>query len=191
MVAEGMHREVVPEDLSHDHFQRELDHSVEGKHNHDLTMKEKHESSSYHGLQHEGSIGKARAPPASVHPKHPSYERHTITHTTGKGQAHDPREDEPLILDVGPGLPEEGLPHVISESPTGTDVNVYEEAYRQEVERIKRTKGRSATVYLTRRVENQSEVGRDDNNKDLNENGGRPKIKWGNILEMAKNRAQS
>ncbi|KAI9779276.1 MAG: hypothetical protein M1816_003639 [Peltula sp. TS41687] len=175
LVSEGMHREIVPEDLSHDHLGGKLDHSAEGRHDHDSATKVNQKISSYHDSHDQSSTGKARAPPASLHPKHSSYDRRT---TTGKGQAHDPREDEPPILDVGPGVPEEGLSHVISESPIGTDINVYEEAYRQEVERIKRTQGRSATVYLTRRV---------DDTKLPTER----KIKWGNILEMARSRTQS
>lgn len=104
----------------------------------------------------------------------------------GKGQAHDPREDEPLILDVGPGSPDEGQSHVISESPTGTEMNVYETAYREEVERIRRTHGHSATIYLTRRIEHGAGTGRDDGAVNRSGPGDRPKIKWGSVLDMTK-----
>lgn len=90
------------------------------------------------------------------------------------------------MLDVGPGEPEEGVPHVISESPTGTDINIYETAYREAVERIRRDQGRAATVYLTRRVQGGAEDAARRGFTATSADGDRPKVRWGAILEKTK-----
>jgi [calcium/calmodulin-dependent protein kinase] kinase len=81
------------------------------------------------------------------------------TPTYGKGQAHDPLEDT-LFLNIGTGedFKPEDAPNqpVVSESPSNIDMNVYETAFREEVQRIKNKeepRGRRPTLYLTRRVE--------------------------------------
>jgi len=80
---------------------------------------------------------------------------------TGKGQARDPLLDV-LFLDIGTGTEEKPVDgaetHIVSESPGAVDVNIYEEAYQQEVQKILGAKGKSATVYLTRRVEDNQEI---------------------------------
>ncbi|KAH7357450.1 kinase-like domain-containing protein [Pyrenochaeta sp. MPI-SDFR-AT-0127] len=85
------------------------------------------------------------------------------TPTIGKGQAHDPLEDL-LFLNIGTGedynvAPEDAC--IVSESPSNVDMNVYETAYEEEVQRIiaqrkdqHQTTTRRPTLYLTRRVEN-------------------------------------
>ncbi|KAI9766830.1 MAG: hypothetical protein M1840_006306 [Geoglossum simile] len=82
----------------------------------------------------------------------------------GKGHAHDPLAEDPLYLHVGPGGGDAHLEpsHVVSESPPATDINVYETAYREEVERIRKRRGRGATVYLTRRVDSKAGGGSDE-----------------------------
>jgi [calcium/calmodulin-dependent protein kinase] kinase len=90
----------------------------------------------------------------------------------GKGQAHDPLEDT-LFLHIGTGSyndPARPSPintnnvapdssHIIvSESPSAVDIDVYETAYQEEIQRIIKAKesregGRRPTLYLTRRVE--------------------------------------
>ncbi|KAF2095261.1 Pkinase-domain-containing protein [Rhizodiscina lignyota] len=76
-----------------------------------------------------------------------------------KGHAHDPLEDH-LFLHIGTGIEEhdhhDGDIPVISESPGAVEIDVYEQAYKEEVERIlkeKEEKGPTPTLYLTRRVE--------------------------------------
>lgn len=86
----------------------------------------------------------------------------------GKGHAHNPLEDH-RFLSIGPG------PHpddfdgtseidfgsanydppgfVVSESPPPVGDNIFEHAYDKEVDNIYQEKGRSTTLYLTRRVE--------------------------------------
>ncbi|KAF2457205.1 kinase-like domain-containing protein [Lineolata rhizophorae] len=89
-----------------------------------------------------------------------------------KGQAHDPLEDT-LFLNIGPGPGDvvdvqnnvswtnDG--HVVSESPAAVDINVYESAYQEEIQRILAAKGRGATLYLTRRVEGNKAIRENEN----------------------------
>jgi [calcium/calmodulin-dependent protein kinase] kinase len=109
----------------------------------------------------------------------------------GKGHAHNPLEDT-LFLNIGTGedyLPEPEDGCVVSESPSNVDdLNVYETAYEEEVQRIiaqrKDQHNASAnananvksrpTLYLTRRVENVKSI-RDsdaifDEGQDLRQN---------------------
>ena len=44
-------------------------------------------------------------------------------------------------------------PPAVSESPPAAEVDIYERAYHEEVERIRRVDGREKVLYLTRRVE--------------------------------------
>lgn len=82
------------------------------------------------------------------------------TPTIGKGHAHNPLEDT-LFLNIGTGeeLAEQPGDHfIVSESPSNVDMNVYETAYQEEVQRIMKEKketqpARRPTLYLTRRVE--------------------------------------
>ncbi|KAI9671261.1 MAG: hypothetical protein M1829_004668 [Trizodia sp. TS-e1964] len=77
-----------------------------------------------------------------------------------KGHAHDLLNEEPIFVDVGMGADSsaDSGQHklIVSESPPGTEVNIYETAYREEVERIREAHGPDATVYLTKRVDRES-----------------------------------
>ncbi|EMD67790.1 hypothetical protein COCSADRAFT_34577 [Bipolaris sorokiniana ND90Pr] len=101
----------------------------------------------------------------------------------GKGHAHNPLEDT-LFLNIGTGEnfqpePEDGC--IVSESPSNVDINVYEAAYEEEVQRIiaqrrdqHNNANRRPTLYLTRRVENVKSI-RDsdaifDEGQDLRQN---------------------
>lgn len=81
--------------------------------------------------------------------------------TGRKGQAHDPLEDT-LFLNVGNGYDgatmDDGNEPVVSESPGAVSINVYEQAYQEEVDRIVKERSnnqqqRRPTLFLTRRVE--------------------------------------
>ncbi|EXJ56656.1 CAMKK/CAMKK-META protein kinase [Cladophialophora yegresii CBS 114405] len=95
---------------------------------------------------------------------------YTIDDTGHKGHAHDPLEDK-LYLFIGPStfsgtssmtdddstfIPSgDGVP-IVSESPGAADVDIYETAYRDEIERIMaraKEEQKEPNVYLTRRVD--------------------------------------
>lgn len=102
---------------------------------------------------------------------HPAPRRTGISHDRehAKGHAHDPLSDT-LFLDIGTGddpnpsmVPDgaedgAGIEHVISESPGAVDIDVYEVAYQEEMKRILEKRGKSATMYLTRRVEGNRDI---------------------------------
>lgn len=87
-----------------------------------------------------------------------------------RGHAHDPLEDQ-LYLYIGPStfsgtsstldddgtfVPGDDTVPVVSESPGAADVDIYETAYRDEIERIMaraKEEKREPNVYLTRRVD--------------------------------------
>ena len=89
-----------------------------------------------------------------------------------RGHAHDPLQDH-LYLFVGPStfadtaanmardrrlsfVPEEDDVPIVSESPGAADIDIYETAYRDEIERIRHraaVENSEPTVYLTRRVD--------------------------------------
>ena len=105
--------------------------------------------------------------------KFPPFQRmhaHTADDTGHRGHAHDPLEDQ-LYLYVGPStfagpsgnadrrpsfIPDEDDVPIVSESPGAADIDIYETAYRDEIERIRsraRVEDNEPSVYLTRRVD--------------------------------------
>ena len=97
---------------------------------------------------------------------------HNTLNEHPKGHAHNPLEDR-LYLRVGTGtgptssttddptLIEDADPdsQFFSESPHAADLNIYDQAYREEVDRIRERHSQSGsdrepTVFLTRRVDN-------------------------------------
>jgi [calcium/calmodulin-dependent protein kinase] kinase len=122
-----------------------------------------------------------RAPPSSQSTTLPGLISSSgpSTPTLGKGHAHNPLEDT-LFLNIGTG--EDSVPPdedncIVSESPSNVDMNVYEAAYEEEVQRIiaqRKDQYRRPTLYLTRRVENVKSI-RDsdcifDEGQDLRQN---------------------
>lgn len=100
----------------------------------------------------------------------------------GKGQAHDPLE-EFRFLRIGSGLgpdgseppPPDSIP-AVCESPPAAELDIYEQAYHEEVERI-RSRSMHAQLYLTRRVEDAAGVSRGD----LDDSAGRGPS-WGELM---------
>jgi [calcium/calmodulin-dependent protein kinase] kinase len=96
-------------------------------------------------------------------PKHQDEPPAAPRRETGKGQAHNPLEDT-LILGIGAGESEDaplepGEFSQVSESPGAVDINVYEKAYQEEIERLTReNRDRKPTLFLTRRVEHNKEI---------------------------------
>ena len=85
----------------------------------------------------------------------------------GKGQAHDPLSEEFRFLAVGPAAGQyprtpRDSPPIVSESPSAAEENIYDAAYHEEVERIRKNSS-NATLYMTRRVEDTHKY-KDDQN---------------------------
>ena len=80
----------------------------------------------------------------------------------GRGQAHDPLTDH-LYLGLGTSVSSAPpSPPAVSESPPAVEEpNIYEKAYHQELERLRAERGKSATLFLTRRVESKEEYQND------------------------------
>ena len=109
----------------------------------------------------------------------------------GKGQAHDPLSDH-LYLGLGPGGSSRSpSPPCVSESPPAADTNIYETAYDMEIQRLR---GRAATLFLTRRVEENEEYMKDERFMVVRDNGNSgiaPTAKSGfaRVLEEARMKA--
>lgn len=79
-----------------------------------------------------------------------------------KGHARDPLKDT-LYLDIGVDAdnPEghgDAEHPILSESPSGVDVDIYEQAWQDEMERVLQQRGRAASLYLNRRVEHREDL---------------------------------
>lgn len=107
----------------------------------------------------------------------------------GKGQAHDPLSDH-LYLALGPGgNSAPPSPPTVSESPPAADVDIYETAYHMELERIRAAQGKSATLFLTRRVEGHEPYRNDVNLVKGPSDGPKPKSGFARVLEQARQKA--
>lgn len=81
---------------------------------------------------------------------------------TAKGHARDPLKDT-LYLDIGvnPDAPDgHGDPEhpILSESPSGVETSIYEQAYKDELDRVLQQRGHEASMYLNRRVEHRDDL---------------------------------
>ena len=115
-----------------------------------------------------------------------------VTHD-GKGQAHDPLTDH-LYLGLGFGASSAPpSPPTVSESPPAVDEpNIYETAYHKELERLRAERGKSATLFLTRRVEGKEEYQNDEGliKGDVGGGGGsKAKSGFARILDQARMKA--
>lgn len=95
---------------------------------------------------------------------------HTFDDAGHRGHAHDPLEDQ-LYLFIGPStfagrssntdrrpsfVPDDDDVPIVSESPGAADIDIYETAYRDEIERIRyraKVEEPEPTVFLNRRVD--------------------------------------
>lgn len=87
---------------------------------------------------------------------------------SGKGQAHDPTEDT-LFLSIGAGWDEppqeeDSIP-IVCESPSAAGINVYEQAYQDEIQKILEARAAQPDdnphrpkIYLTKRVEGNKHI---------------------------------
>ena len=110
----------------------------------------------------------------------------------GKGQAHDPLSDH-LYLALGAGgSSAPPSPPAISESPPAADTNIYETAYHLELERIRAEQGKSATLFLNRRVEGRADYQNDEwlvKGNGGHFEGSRPRSGFAKVLEQARMKA--
>ena len=104
----------------------------------------------------------------------------------GSREGPDPQSIDVPMLNIGPGGPAEGPSDVVSQSPVGTDVNIYETAYREAVSSIMQAQGESATVYLTRQAQGGAEDAVRCGFTELGPEGDRPKVHWGTVLEKTR-----
>lgn len=82
-----------------------------------------------------------------------------------KGQARDPLEQH-IYINIGANPDDDSEHPMVSESPSAIDLNIFEEAYQDEMNRILANKGESASMYMTRRVEHRDDIRRRDQIKD-------------------------
>ncbi|KAJ9661732.1 hypothetical protein H2201_006403 [Coniosporium apollinis] len=154
LVREGVHREIP---ISDDLIRQPEELNKKAIFSEDNTSHESNRSSKQTEVSSRSEHKSPEAEPV------PAAERH-LRRETRKGQAHDPLEDT-LFLDIH--APESvsddttvdpERPHIVLESPAAADVNVYEQAYQEEIDKILKGKGERATLYLTRRVEGNKEI---------------------------------
>ncbi|KAJ9643008.1 hypothetical protein H2199_004530 [Coniosporium tulheliwenetii] len=154
LVREGVHREIP---ISDDLIRQPEELNKKAIFSEDNTSHESNRSSKQTEVSSRSEHKSPEAEPV------PAAERH-LRRETRKGQAHDPLEDT-LFLDIH--APESvsddttvdpERPHIVLESPAAADVNVYEQAYQEEIDKILKAKGERATLYLTRRVEGNKEI---------------------------------
>ena len=179
LVADGVHRNIVPPELDYPDSPRvEVSamgtDSGDGTQNWGETPSLSHANSAESGeLSRADSDNDALGPLADSFPRFQSnrIRAHTTNEAGHKGQAHDPLKDH-LYLFVGPStfaapsinperrpsfMPDEADVPIVSESPGAADFDVYETAYRDEIERLRAKVEEEHTeepdVYLTRRVD--------------------------------------
>ena len=158
LVQEGVHCKIDPDHVEKSPTNRKDGAVVQSP------MKDK--SGSYDGLKStKRSTPERKSAQPEAHRADPGtlHTGHAGRKDSGKGHAHDPLE-EYLFLDVGPFADDEPHdPPTVSESPPATEVNIYETAYHEEIERIRNEQGRQATLYLTRRVDGRKGYEQDKN----------------------------
>ena len=113
----------------------------------------------------------------------------------GKGHAHDPLEDT-LFLNIGSGsdtaVPEPDGQPAVSESPGAVDVNVYEKAYEDEIQKILTARETKPTLYLNRRVEGAKHLREHEHIIDFHRHtGGAPKLGFSKLVEKAKSHVEA
>jgi calcium/calmodulin-dependent protein kinase kinase 2 len=182
--SEGIHRQIKPDDTDTSKpLLHRIDSAVVSA---DAVMQPKEQPVHRHNFQHSFD-GTTPLP-------HLDTRR---THSVGdKGHAHDPMETEPPLLGIGPGLEADAPPEtpVCAESPTAADFNIYDAAYQLEVERIRKARGKGATVYLTRRVDSKNIDRADENMVEApkaSEIAGQPHTGWKSVLDAAREKEKN
>ncbi|KAI9746504.1 MAG: hypothetical protein M1818_000217 [Claussenomyces sp. TS43310] len=194
LAAEGIHRDVsaiVPEPRS---LAERMDSCLTSSPN----LGRSGESSVQHDGYAEGHWDGAhsdhhdRHTMSSDHPTPRVARDNRRSHSTGgKGQAHDPMDHDLLWLGIGIGAGDTELSKVeaVAESPSAAEFNIYDAAYQNEVERIRKAQGLQATVYLTRRVDRKKEYKADEhmiNAPKAEDVAGQPHAGWKGLVDAAR-----
>ena len=148
LATEGVHHDVQPPDVNlHRGMGSRMDSSV--------TMIDAPDDAHEHHEGHKLSSDEL--------PNHPHVQRQE---SGEKGHAHDPLDEEPHFLGIGTGSIDSldaPLEDIVAESPTAAEFSIYDTAYQEEVDRIRAAQGKTATVYLTRRVDSKKKYKEDEN----------------------------
>ena len=192
LVAEGVHRDIDPESFE----KNILDRDDSG-----VTYSPKTPTKRRSDHDKDPSSSSPKNPFKRALNAHPQDHRPPVHAATapqphpheGRGQAHDPLTDH-LYLGLGPkATSEPPSPPTVSESPPAVEEpNIYETAYHKELERLRAKRGKSATLFLTRRVEGKEEYQNDETliKGDVGGSGGhKGKGGFARILDQARMKA--
>jgi len=164
LVTEGVHGDFdVEEDmqkLPHQLDKVLLHDPAEGKRDGGIEQKQDETKAHFHQRQET----------AEHHPRvdDPEHHRHVERSFTfpeqdhAKGHAHDPLTDT-LFLGLGANAEDDDSPNdplhpIVSDSPPMIEMNMFEQAYQDEMKRIQERKGHGASLYLNRRVEHREDL---------------------------------
>ena len=193
LVAEGVHRDVDFANLAS--AEKEVPDREDTAVTYSPTTPTKRYSDHDHGSSPSGHTSSPKrdlhAHPKDHRPVHAATAPIPFDHH-GKGQAHDPLSDH-LYLALGAGgSSAPPSPPAVSESPPAADTNIYETAYHLELERIRAEQGRSATLFLNRRVEGREDYRNDDGlvkGDGAHFEESKPKMGFAKVLEQARMKA--
>jgi [calcium/calmodulin-dependent protein kinase] kinase len=178
-VSEGVHREIEPRDTNEP---IPLLHRMDSAVSIEPALGHMNEQPVPH---HKGQHSIDSANPA------PHLDTRKTESSGERGHAHDPMDEEPLWLGIGPGEDIDISPEtpICAESPTAAEFNIYDTAYQREVERIRAAQGHQATVYLTRRVDSKKAFKADAHMIDAPtelEVARQPHAGWKSLLDAAR-----
>ena len=130
---------------------------------------------------------------SAVPPEHRKTEQRSRTFPFdgyAKGHAHDPLEDTTFLKighDPSTARTDEDVDApIVSESPSAVDLNIYEQAYQEEMQRILDRRGREPSIYMTRRVEHRDDIRGLSAIKDAGKYAARSAAaKWGDLSSRA------
>jgi len=191
LVTEGVHRDIDLDSYSKDILDRD-DTAVSYSPTTPTKRRSDHDKDSSSSSPKTPSKRTLNAHPRDHQPVHAATAPQPISHD-GKGQAHDPLTDH-LYLGLGTTASSAPpSPPAVSESPPAVDeANIYETAYHKELARLRAERGKSATLFLTRRVEGKAEYQNDEGliKGDASGGGGnRAKTGFAKVLGQARMKA--
>ena len=191
LVMEGIHRNINPDD--YDLFLA---------HRQDTAITFARSPDTQNDPSHRDSIDETLPNAPKTDPTSPTSRKRTVKaepsahrssldeNAHGKGHAHDPLSDHLYVgIGLGPDSDPTNPPKlIVSESPGATGLDIYEEAYHKEVERLRQQRGKEATLFLTRRVHEKERYEEDDNIIDgaPKEGGGEKRGGFGRLVEKVK-----